>query len=153
MKLRKMTSEEIEHFEKQKLERLEEELKNYKPPTEEEIKEMHDQEEQNYYVSDMTAEEEVAFEKEVWEAYDLSIIEEIEQQEKIEKDAALGRKFSQGKLLGAKSKSTLHIEELVKSYPNQTAKELFKLANPELLKGMELRTFENHVSKIRNNQK
>ena len=77
MKLRKMTSEEIEHFEKQKLERLEEELKNYKPPTEEEIKEMHDQEEQNYYVSDMTAEEEAAFEKEVWKAYDLSIIEEI----------------------------------------------------------------------------
>ncbi len=153
MKLRKMTSEEIEHFEKQKLERLEEELKNYKPPTEEEIEEFREQIEQDYYVSDMTPEEEAASEKEVWEAYDLSIIEEIEQQEKIEKDAALGRKFSQGKLLGAKSKSTLQIEQLVKNNPNLKAKELFKLANPQLIGKMSLGTFQNHVSKIKNSLK
>ena len=153
MKLRKMTSEEIEHFEKQKLERLEEELKNYKPPTEEEIKEMHDQEEQNYYVSDMTAEEEAAFEKDRNEQYQKHLLDEDETNKKYTKFAEKGIKFSQGKALGAKLKSTLHIEELVKRNPNLTAKQLFKLADPRLIGKMSLGTFQNHVSKIKNNQK
>lgn len=149
MKRRKMTPEEIAHFEKQK----EKEFEDYTPPTEQEIKDYHDQQKQDYYVSDMTAEEEEAFEKEAHESYNQYLIEEEERKERFEKFAEKGIKFSKGKLLGVKSKSTVHIEELVKNNPNLKAKELFKLANPQLIGKMSLRTFQNHVSKIKNSLK
>ena len=151
MKRRKMTPEEIAEYKRQK----EQEYADYVPPilSEEDLQEMRDREEEDYYVSDMTAEEQEAIEKEVHEAYEQHLIEEEERKEQLEKYAEKGIQFSQGKALGARSESTLHIEELVKRNPNLTAKELFKLADPGLIGKMSLRTFQNHVSKIKNNQK
>jgi hypothetical protein len=151
MKLRKMTPEEIAEYKRQK----EQEYTDYVPPilTEEDLQEMRDREEEDYYVSDMTAKEQEAIEKEVHEAYEQHLIEEEERKEQLKKYAEKGIKFSQGKALGAKLKSTLHIEELVKRNPNLTAKQLFKLADPRLIGKMSLGTFQNHVSKIKNNQK
>ena len=151
MKLRKMTPEEIAEYKRQK----EQEYADYVPPilTEEDLQEMRDREEENYYVSDMTPEEEAALKKEVYEAAEQLFIEEEKRKERLEELAKKGIKFSQGKASGARSKSTLHIEELVKRNPNLTAKELFKLADPGLIGKMSLRTFQNHVSKIKNNQK
>ena len=151
MKLRKMTPEEIAEYKRQK----EQKYADYVPPilTEEDLQEMRDREEENYYVSDMTPEEEAALKKEVYEAAEQLFIEKEKRKERLEELAKKGIQFSQGKPLGARSKSTLHIEELVKRNPNLTAKELFKLADPGLKGKMCLGTFQNHVSKIKNKQK
>ena len=151
MKRRKMTPEEIAEYKRQQYQ----EYDDYVPPilTEEDLQEMRDREEENYYVDDTTPEEWAAREKEAYEAAEQDFIERLERKEQLEKYAEKGIQFSQGKALGARSESTLHIEELVKRNPNLTAKELFKLADPGLIGKMSLRTFQNHVSKIKNNQK
>ncbi len=101
----------------------------------------------------MTPEEEAAFEKEAHESYQQYLIEEIEKKEQFLDYANHGIKFKKGKPSGAKSKKILYIEELVKKNPNLKAKELFKLADPEIIKQMALGTFQNHISKIKSKQK
>ena len=151
MKRRKMTPEEIAEYKRQQYQ----EYDDYVPPilTEEDLQDLRDQEEENYYVSDMTPEEEAAFKKEAYEAAEQLFIEEEKRKERLEELAKKGIQFSKGKALGARSKSTLHIEELMKKHPDLKPKELQKLGNPELLGEMSIRTFQNHVSKIKNNQK
>ena len=149
MKLKKMTPEESAHYEKQKVKKCE----DYTPPTEQDIKDMHEQEEENYYVSDMTTEEVAAFEKDLNEQYQQYLLDEDKANKKYAKFVDTGMKFSKGKSPGAKSKKRLHIEELVKNYPNRTAKELSRLANSELIGKMTFETFQNHVSKIKRDQK
>ena len=151
MKRRKMTPEEIAEYKRQQYQ----EYDDYVPPilTEEDLQEMRDREEENYYVDDTTPEEWAAREKEAYEAAEQLFIEEEKRKERLEELAKKGIQFSKGKALGARSKSTLHIEELMKKHPDLKPKELQKLGNPELLGEMSIRTFQNHVSKIKNNQK
>lgn len=150
MKSRKMTPEEIAEYKMQK----EQEYADYVPPilTEEDLQDMRDREEENYYVSDVTPEEEAAFKRSIWSCWAAFHWGRKEKRAswRISKK---GIQFSKGKALGARSKSTLHIEELTKRNPNLTAKELFKLSDPGLIGKMSLATFQNHVSKIKNNQK
>ena len=115
-----MTPEEIAEYKMQK----EQEYADYVPPilTEEDLQDMRDREEENYYVSDVTPEEEAAFKKEAYEAAEQLFIEEEKRKERLEELAKKGIQFSKGKALGARSKSTLHIEELTKRNPNLTAK-------------------------------
>lgn len=61
-----------------------------------------------------------------------------------------GRKFKPNRPRGAKSDSTKHIEKLVKSNPNLSAKELERLANKNIIGDIKSGTFANKVSAIKN---
>ena len=66
-------------------------------------------------------------------------------------NAKKGEKFKPKRVKGAKSDSTKHIEELVKLNPNQSAKELERLADKEIIGDIQPSTFANKVSKAKKN--
>lgn len=63
--------------------------------------------------------------------------------------AAKGARFRPGRLRGALGKKAKHIHELAAKYPNHSAPELRKFAEPKIIGDMSERVFANHVSRAR----
>jgi len=63
-------------------------------------------------------------------------------------------KFKPGRLQGSQSETTKYIYNLVKQYPNESAKVLFhRLADKSVIGKMALKTFSNHVTEAKKVQK
>jgi hypothetical protein len=72
------------------------------------------------------------------------------EQIKTDRLAAKGEKFKPNREKGALSARTKYIHELALDNPKLSAKELFALADRNIIGKMALRTFGNHVSAYRN---